>query len=37
MRHPRWSSYHNFALGKGMIAGCPIEIDYVRPPEGYRA
>ena len=33
----RWSSYHNFALEKTAVAACPIQIDYVRLPEGYRA
>jgi putative transposase len=33
----RWSSYNNFALDKATVAHCPIEIDYVRLPEGYRA
>lgn len=33
----RWSSYNNFALDRGVIAACPIQIDYVRLPEGYRA
>ena len=33
----RWSSYNNFALDKATVAACPIPIDYVRLPEGYRA
>ena len=33
----RWSSYNNFALDKKVVAGCSIQIDYVRLPEGYRA
>ena len=33
----RWSSYNNFALDKATVAGCPLQIDYVRLPEGYRA
>ena len=33
----RWSSYNNFALDKTKVAACPIEIDYVRLPLGYRA
>jgi putative transposase len=33
----RWSSYQNFALDRGRIAACPIQIDYVRLPLGYRA
>ena len=32
----RWSSYHNFALDKATVAACPIQMDYVRLPEGYR-
>jgi hypothetical protein len=33
----RWSSYNNFALDKAMVAACPVQIDYVSLPEGYRA
>ena len=33
----RWSSYNNFALDKTTVAGCPIRIDYLQLPEGYRA
>ena len=33
----RWSSYNNFALDKGTVADCPIQINVVRLPEGYRA
>ncbi len=33
----RWSSYNNFALHKAPVAACPIQIDYVRLPEGFRA
>jgi hypothetical protein len=33
----RWSSYNNFALTKATVAACPIQIDYVRLPLGYRA
>jgi hypothetical protein len=33
----RWSSYNNFALEKATVAACPIQIDYVWLPEGYRA
>ena len=33
----RWSSYNNFALEKATVAACPIQIDYVRLPLGYRA
>jgi len=33
----RWSSYNNFALDKATVAACPIQIDYVRLPLGYRA
>jgi REP element-mobilizing transposase RayT len=32
----RWSSYNNFALDKATVAACPIQIDDVRLPEGYR-
>jgi len=32
----RWSSYNNFALDKATVAACPIQIDYVRLPQGYR-
>ncbi len=31
-----WSSYNNFALDTSRVRGCPIQIDYVRLPEGYR-
>jgi hypothetical protein len=27
----------NFASDKVTVAGCPIQIDYVRLPPGYRA
>jgi len=33
----RWWSYNNFALDKATMAACPIQIDYVRLPLGYRA
>jgi REP-associated tyrosine transposase len=33
----RWSSYNNFALDQVIVAACPIRIDYVSLPEGYRA
>ena len=33
----RWSSYNNFALDKATVEACPIQIDYVRLPLGYRA
>jgi len=33
----RWSSCNNFALDKLIVGACPIRIDYVRLPEGYRA
>ena len=33
----RWSSYNNFALDKAVVEACPIRIDYVRLPPGYRA
>ena len=32
----RWSSYNNFALDRATVAACPIEIDDVRLPYGYR-
>ena len=32
----RWSSYNNFALDKEEVSRCPIQIDYVRLPLGYR-
>ena len=33
----RWSSYNNFSLDKATVEACPIQIDYVRLPIGYRA
>jgi hypothetical protein len=33
----RWSTYNNFALDKVTVAACPIQIDYVSLPLGYRA
>ena len=33
----RWSSYNNFALDKAVVAACPLPIDYVHLPRGYRA
>jgi len=33
----RWSSYKNFASDKATVTACPIQIDYVRLPLGYRA
>ncbi len=33
----RWSGYNNFALEKGTVAACPIQIDCVRMPSGLRA
>jgi len=33
----RWSSYNNFGLDKATVAACPIQVDYVRLPLGYRA
>jgi len=33
----RWSSHKNFPLDKATAAACPIPIDYVRLPLGYRA
>jgi REP element-mobilizing transposase RayT len=32
----RWSSYNNFALDKATVTACPIRIDYVHLPPGYR-
>ena len=32
----RWSSYNNFALDKEDVRLCPIQVDYVRLPVGYR-
>jgi hypothetical protein len=33
----RSSSYNKFALDKATVAACPVQIDYVRLPSGYRA
>ncbi len=33
----RWSSYNNFAMHKAVLAVCPVRVDYVHLPEGYRA
>lgn len=33
----RCSSYNNFAFDEATVADCPIQIDYVRLPEGYQA
>ena len=33
----RWSSSNNFALDKATVAACPIQIDHVSLPQGYRA
>jgi len=33
----RWSTDNNFALDKATVAACPIQIDYVSLPVGYRA
>lgn len=33
----RWSSYNNFALDTAIVAPCPIPVDDVRLPAGYRA
>jgi len=35
--YPLWSSYNNFALDKTTVVACPIQIDYVQLPLGYRA
>ena len=32
----RWSSYNNFALDKEQVRRCPLRVDYVRLPVGYR-
>ena len=32
----QWSSCNNFALDREEVRRCPIQIDYVRLPEGYR-
>jgi REP-associated tyrosine transposase len=32
----RWSSYNNFALNRDVVASCPIAVDYVTLPGGYR-
>jgi hypothetical protein len=32
----RRSSYNNLALDKATVVACPIQIDYVRLPLGYR-
>jgi REP-associated tyrosine transposase len=32
----RWSRYNNFAVDHQIVAACPVEINYVRLPEGYR-
>jgi REP element-mobilizing transposase RayT len=32
----RWSSHNNFALDRGIVAACPIQIDYTHLPESYR-
>ena len=32
----RWSSYNNFAVDKGIVISCPIQIDYVQLPDSYR-
>ena len=33
----RWSSYNNFSFDPLTVGKCPIQIDYVRLPEQYRA
>jgi hypothetical protein len=33
----RWSSYNNLGLDKATVATCPIQVDYVQLPLGYRA
>jgi len=40
VKHPehwRWSSYNDFSPDKAKVAACPIQIDYVRLPDDYRA
>jgi hypothetical protein len=32
----RWSSDNNSALERGAVQRCPIQIDDVRLPQGYR-
>jgi putative transposase len=32
----RCSSYNNFSLDQSVVAACPIQIDYVHLPDGYR-
>jgi hypothetical protein len=32
-----WSSFNNFALDKSTVAACPMQIDDMRFPLGYRA
>ena len=32
-----WSSYNNLSLEPFVAAACPIQIDYVHLPDGYRA
>jgi putative transposase len=32
-----WSSYNNFSLSPGVVAACPIQIDYIRLPDSYHA
>jgi len=31
------SSWSNFALDRATVADCPIQVCYVRLPEGYQA
>ena len=33
----RWSSYNNFAVDGNVAVMCPIQIDYIRLPQGYQA
>ena len=33
----RWSSYNNLAMERATVAACPLQIDCVRLPLGYRA
>ncbi len=32
-----WSSYNNFSLEPHRITACPLQVDYVRFPDDYRA
>jgi putative transposase len=32
----RWSSFNNFAMDKGIVEACPIQIDYIHLSDDYR-